>query len=150
MKIKFALMAVIVALLTLSMSGCGCWTDQQKMNTTGCIVLRDLVDCTSGAVTGALPYFASIVGGLISGGTDPNNIPWGDIETQAAGMGIKAGGCFLAELKDLVFHKPSATPAAMAKRKAVEDSLSAYKLKHFGRTNVKFKIKDKDGREAYL
>lgn len=144
-KICSLAMSVSLAGFLLALAGCACWTDAEKAKTPGCVVLHDIVDCTTGSVKDALPYFASIVGGLISGGVDPNNIPWGDIETQAEAMGIKDGGCFLAELKNLIFSKLAATPALMANRKALDDVLSSYKQKVFGSTSVKFKIKDKDG-----
>lgn len=143
-------MKTIALLFSLTFAGCSCWTNQAESNTPGCILEHDIVDCTTGAFKSSLPYFAKIVGGLISGGIDPNNIPWGDIETQAEEIGLKDGGCFLAELKNLLFNKPATSPALVANRKALADALDVYKQRHFGNTVVKFKIKDKDGREALL
>lgn len=143
-------MKTVALLLTLSLAGCACWTDEAKKNTTGCIIAHDIVDCTTATIKDSLPFFVSIVGGLISGGVDPNNIPWGDIETQAEGMGIKDGGCFLAELKNLIFGKPGASEHLLAKRKMLNDALDKYKQRHFGSVAVRFKIKDKDGREVLL
>lgn len=139
----------LLAALMLT-GGCACWTDQEKMNTPTCIAVHDLVDCTTSSVESYAPYFASIIGQLISGGVDPNNINWDDIGAQAAAMGIKDGGCFLAELKNLIFSKAAASPALMVSHKAVGDALITYKLKHFGTATVKFKIKTKDGKEAIL
>jgi hypothetical protein len=148
MKTMALLLGIAIASLTLT--SCSCWTDQAKANDPGCIIAHDVVDCTTGAVEGALPYFASIVMGLITGGTDPNNIPWDNIETQAESMGVKDGGCFLAELQNLIFGKPSASPTMLAARREVSSRLSAYKQKHFGNTTVKFKIKGPDGKEVLL
>jgi len=139
-----------IALASISLPGCACWTDQAKANDPGCIIAHDIVDCTTSTIKDALPFFAQIVLGLISGGTNPNNIPWDSIEAQAEGMGIKDGGCFLAELKNLLFGSPTATPELMASRKAMNDVLDSYKQKHFGSLTVKFKIKTKDGKEVML
>lgn len=137
-------------LAATALSSCACWTDQAKMNTPACIVAHDIVDCTTSAVESALPYFANIIFSLIGGGMDPNNIPWDGIVTQAEAMGIKDGGCFLAELKNLIFGHPAYSQAYAASRKAVDDALTAYKVKHFGSAAVKFKIKDKSGKEVTL
>lgn len=140
---KTICVALLTALLITTASGCGCFTDAQKKNTTGCIVLHDLIDCTTAAVKDSVPYFAQIIGGLISGGTPADQIPWDDIEKQAAAMGIKDGACLLAELKNLLFSAPTASPESMSKRKLLSDSLEKYKQKHFNNRNVKIKIIDR-------
>lgn len=147
---KFMALLLGIALMSIALPGCACWSDVSKKNDVGCIIAHDIVDCTTGAVESALPFFANIVMGLISGGTDPNNIPWNDIESQAETMGIKDGGCFLAQLQNLIFGKPSASPMMLAARREVSGRLSSYKQKHFGSVNVKFKIKTSDGREVLL
>ncbi len=134
----------------LFLGGCACWTNQQKMNTPACVVAHDVVDCTTNDVAGELPYFASIIGKLLSGGMNPNNIPWSDIVAQAEGMGIKDGGCLLAQLKSLLFGSPGGSQEFMATRKTLGDILEQYKMKHFGSTKVQFKIKDKDGKVVIL
>jgi len=142
--------SLIIGFLLVSLSGCACWTDKEKMNTPACIVAHDVVDCTLSAVEGSIPYFVNIIGSLINGGMDPNNIPWDDIATQAEAMGIKDGGCLLAELKQLVFSKMQASPAMASASKKLSDTLDAYKKKHFGNTSVKFKIKTNDGKVVIL
>ncbi len=149
---KIAALIVGIALAGVSLPGCACWTQDAQKNTTGCIVAHDVVDCTTSGIVSVLPYFASIVGRLISGGVSPKNIPWSDIVAQAEAMGIKDGGCFLAELKNLLFPtgEPTASPELMIMRQSLEDALVSYKMKHFGNNQVKFKIKDKSGREVLL
>lgn len=152
-KIVSLLLGLSLCGFLFSLSGCACWTDASKNNTPGCIVAHEIVDCSVGAVESAMPYFVNIIGGLINGGVDPSNIPWDNIVKQAEAMGIKDGGCFLAELKNQFFGPAAEEPMRMAMgssmagtklsalRQKTTDLLTDYKVKHLS-ANVRFRIKD--------
>lgn len=140
----------ILVVLTLFTASCACFNDEAKKNTPGCIVLHDLIDCTVGAVKEHIPYFAQIVGNLISGGMSTDQIPWDEIAKQAEAMGIKDGICFLSELKNLIFANTKMKSSVDYSRKmtAIGDALDAYKLKHFGTRAVRVRIIDRETGKA--
>jgi hypothetical protein len=126
----------------LALPGCACWTDASKRNEPACVVAHAIVDCTVEAGKAYGPALVPAIVGLITG--NPGGVDWGAIEKAAEAMGLKDGGCFLAELKQLLFNQSSSgNQAALAVARAVNDHLDSYRKKHFGDTNVKFKLIDK-------
>lgn len=136
-----------ISLLT-TMSGCACWTDATKKDTPACVAEHDVVDCTEGAVEAVLPALAQIVLGFITQGIA---VDWSAVTVDAENLGLKDGGCLLAEIQQLLDSAPpSASPALLANRKTFQPAFTAFKTKHFGSTLVKFKVKRKDGTVVIL
>jgi hypothetical protein len=125
----------------MTLPGCACWTDETKKNTPACVAEHDVVDCTEGAVEAVLPALAQIVLGFITQGIA---VDWSAVTADAESLGLKDGGCLLAEIQALL-NTPSATPAMVAVRRSASDTFGNYKTKHFGTRLVKFKVKLKDG-----
>jgi hypothetical protein len=138
---------IATALFVVMLSGCACWSSDAK-NSPGCIVAHDVVDCTVDAVKEYAPIFGTILAGIISSGVPADQIPWDTIVSQVEALGIKDGGCFLAELKNLLFGAKGASPAFLTVRKSVGDALNSYKMKKFNTLNVRFKIIDKASGKA--
>ena len=147
-KLCSLLMGIGLAGFLLALPGCGCWTDQAKANTPACVVAHAVVDCTVSAGKTYGPDFITVIGKLLQG-MPVGQIDWAAIETSAEALGLKDGGCFLAEMKNLVFTKATGPAAEESARQAV-GVLDTYKKRKFGDPNVKFKIKAADGREVLL
>lgn len=76
--------AAVLLPITFLLAGCQCWQPAHQ-NDVGCIVARQAIDCTKGAIAGVLPavlaIFGAMPGGQVSGDA---------IVEQLKGQGINA------------------------------------------------------------
>jgi len=129
-KLFFAALALVL------LPSCSCWLPE-KAQDKGCIVTRQLVDCTQGAVITSGPALAAIVKNLIASGV----MDWDAVIQAAAGMGFKDAGCFLAQLENdfLVTAQSSGEAVASSKAKTAENIFQTWKITHEV-TDVKFVV----------
>lgn len=142
-------MKTLILAAVILTGGCACWTDASKKNDIGCVVAHAVVDCSTSAVETDYAPFIQIVTKLIAG--NPGGIDWNQIKQAAEAMGLKDGGCFLAELQNQLFNNQMVSPQMATAYQALHDSLSAYKADRLKDPSIKFKITDKaSGKEVLL
>jgi len=140
--------AVVASLLIAFMllnTGCACWKPEGK-NDPKCIVLREVVDCTTGALKDLGPALGGVLAVLMSGNTE---IDWNVILDRLKGAGLTDAGCILAELQKDFMGKPAASPQYTAKMKVVQDVFTGWKVKN-KMSGVKFKVLNADKKEVLL
>lgn len=140
---------ILVLLLSLSFAGCACWTDASKKNDIGCVVAHAVVDCSTSTVETDYAPFIQIITKLLAG--NPGGIDWNQIKQAAEAMGLKDGGCFLAELQNALFSNQMVSPQMVAAYQAIQTALTAYKAEKLKDPSVKFRLVDKaTGKEVLL
>lgn len=122
-------------MLALFSSSCACWTQEHK-NDVGCVVVRQIIDCTTNQATATVvPIVLSMVETFISGSTA---VDWGMIEQKLEAFGIRDAGCILASLEDDFLNKAKASQMsaahaiglhAMRERYAVNKKLQGVRYK---------------------
>ena len=132
--------AVLLPFLFITLTGCACWQPEHK-NDPKCIVVRQIVDCTTDAIKDMGPVVAGLIGGLINGNT---NVDWDMVLSRLEGAGIKDAGCILANLENDFMTKPAASPEYAQRAKMVHDGFASWKAKH-GLADAKFKVKSNGG-----
>lgn len=128
------------------LSSCQCWQPAHQ-NDVGCVVLKQIIDCTQGAGAGLVPVVTGIIENQIQGQT---SVDWADVEARLEAAGIKDGGCILANLENDFIAKatgpqpmgsPLGVPEAVApKLKAVQDLFAQFKRRH-GLVGVRYHIR---------
>ena len=106
-KIPSALVAV--GLLSSLLAGGACWSPARK-NDPKCVVLRDVVDCSTAAVKAQSGRGLAIVTELINQGTFNTDA----LISALAGAGISSGECVLAAVAKNFLTTPRGVSAAQA------------------------------------
>lgn len=137
--------AAVLLLCALGMgsASCQCWQPQHK-NDVGCIVLHQIIDCTTGEIVQLGSPVASVIETYIAGQT---SVDWGALEGALEAAGIKDTGCILAQLEnDFVKKAPRLLKLAgpehfEAKASSFHSYFADWKMRH-GLTGVRFKLAD--------
>lgn len=133
-------------------TSCGCFKPETR-NDPKCAVINQIVDCTEQAVMQNIMQFKPLVQSLIAAATGQGGqIDWSKVELGLAGIGVKDGGCILADLeKDYLTPATglqALPPAAMAARASYHENYHSFRAKKW--PNVKFKVKKADGSSAVM
>lgn len=124
---------ILMPFLLFTLAGCACWTPEHR-NDKGCAILHQIIDCTTDVIKDLAPSVVGIITGAISGNASPD---WDALYTRLEAMGIKDGGCILAQLENDFITKPAASPDHMMKAKQVSSMLSKFK-DHYQLQDVKY------------
>lgn len=126
---------LLLPALALSFAACACTTPAQR-NDAVCVLERHTVDCTVAEVTAVAPQFLPVLGTLVGFLTgEDGTVDWDRLGTVAAGMGLRDGGCILAELlSDLENPSagPTAGPKAIRKVKTFRDGFEMLRRTKYG------------------
>ena len=115
--------ALLLPFLLIGMTSCACWTPEHR-NDKGCAVLHQIIDCTTDVIKDLAPSVVGIITNSINGNSSPD---WDGLLQRLEGMGIKDGGCILAQLENDFITKPGASPEHMLKAKQVSSMLEKFK-----------------------
>lgn len=140
------LLLALIAILLAPIAGCRCFKPEHR-NEPACAVLNQVVDCTESAVVTNIAQFKPLLQQVIALATGQGGqIDWSKVEQALTGMGIKDGGCIMADLeKD--FMTPASTPminqTLAATRASYHDNYKSYRAKRW--PNISFKVKKAGG-----
>lgn len=131
----------------LFMTGCVCFQPAHR-NDPQCAVLNQVVDCTEQAVIQNIAQFKPLVQQLIAEAKGENGaIDWTKVEKGLGGIGIKDGGCILADLeKDYMTPATGLTaepPEIVTMKKSYHENYNTYRQKKW--PGIKFKVVKPDG-----
>lgn len=142
-----AALVLVLAASLMSVSGCSCWTQQQKMNTPACVIARQVVSCTGNAVMSGMGQVAvDIIQAYIQTNPKPD---WHFLEQKLEGAGISDGGCIIAQIEADLGVKAMASPDLAPKYEGVHDLLLTWKIDHHI-VGVKFQVTRSDGKLVTL
>ena len=147
---KTILTVLLLTSLIIIVPGCKCLQPEHR-NDPICVVLHtlegDLIDCTKDAAISTIPQFEPIVIELIAKVTGSDGkIDWPAFEASLGSLGIKDGGCLLADIEKQ-YIDPSAVkalpPHMMLARQSYRENFATFRQKKW--PGVKFKVKRADG-----
>jgi len=127
---------IAVPLAGVLLASCACFGPEKK-DSLGCIIVRQIIDCTVDVVKDLAPSVAGIVGSYINGAGTPD---WDALLVRLEALGIRDAGCILAQLENDFITKPQSGPDAAMKAKGAMDAFAQWKAKHGISSDVKFKI----------
>lgn len=120
---------------SMYLMGCACWKPEGRA-IKACVVVRQVVDCTTAEIKDIGPVVSKILGGLISGGA---TVDWDMILARLEGAGLKDAGCIIANLQNDFVSKPAASPQYAERAKMIQVGFEQWKTKH-DMVSVKFKL----------
>lgn len=137
---KNTLVAAIAIVLVSLTASCACWKD--KAQTPACVVVHQMIDCTTGAVKDIIPGLLPFLNALISSG----NPDWDLLLAKLEKMGFKDAGCILAALEEdfTSNQKMSISPDIASKVSVFESKWTGYRQSKY--QGIKFKIMTADGK----
>ena len=146
-------MKAILVGLTVLLASCACFKPETR-NNPECAILNQIVDCTESAVMALAPQFLPIIKQLLAEATGAGGqIDWTRVEKALISIGIKDGGCILAELAKDFLTPPGPNPQAeppevMAMKKSFNENYTTFRQKKW--PGIKFKVKKADGTTMVL
>ncbi len=144
-------MCLFLALLSTWMAVPSCTPSQclqeANRNTIACVVEHDVVDCTKNTIVSAefLPLILTIVDTITEA---DGTVDWSKLEARLESLGIRDGGCILAELQNDLFSKKSVDLKSAKKAATYQDGFATFRQKKW--PGVKFKVRGADGKEVVL
>lgn len=144
----------VIILFLVAVPGCGCFQAEHR-NDPVCAILNQVVDCTESSVVANTNQFKPLVQALIAKATGQGGqIDWSQVELALGGIGVKDGGCILADVeKDYLTpantpQTPMLSPALLAAKASYHENFTVYRNKKW--PNVRFKVKKNDGSTVLL
>lgn len=133
--LAFAWILALVSVLT----GCACSSEAHR-NDTVCVIAHDIVDCTESGVIAVAPQFLPVVLALVNQLTGGDgSVDWASVEASLLSLGLRDGGCILAELESQFASKPQVTPRSAAQAKGYQAWFAGFRSRHFP-AGVKFRL----------
>lgn len=132
--LKFVITLGFGLLVLSQLSACACSSAADR-NSAACVIQSSIVDCTVDAVTSVVPQFLPVALELVSaltggGGT----LDWAALEKAFVGLGIRDGGCLLAEVQVALAgagSQESATPIKVRMAASYVQGFVAYRAQRW-------------------
>lgn len=123
----------------LFISGCQCFQAAHR-NDPGCAVVHQIVDCSEATVVALLPELKPLVLSIIQKYTNGDGtVDWVAVGKEVGVLGIKDGGCVLADIQNDYLTNKTAGPKA----KAYLDGIASYRAQHWPGVKFKFVVDGK-------
>lgn len=146
------LFAPLLILFALTLPSCTCFQPAHR-NDPGCAVLNQVVDCTEANVEALIPQFKPIVLELIAKATGADGtIDQAALDQSLIALGVKDGGCILADIENDYVNKPTGAtalpPRETKMRASYHQTFQDYRAKKW--PGIKFKVRKPDGTKVTL
>lgn len=134
-------MKKLALVLLLTLAGCGVCGQAAHRNDPQCVILHDVVDCTTDAVTSTIPQFIPIVMQLIAQATGADgSIDWPKVEASLLGLGVRDGLCILTAIgEQFASAAPTAGPTAVRRAQSYQAGLAALRAKKWPGVHAKIR-----------
>lgn len=143
---------LLLVIFSLAVPSCICFQPAHR-NDPQCAILNQVVDCTEDAVQALLPQFKPMVKQLIAEATgEGGKIDWTQVEKGLGSLGVKDGGCILADVEKDYLNTPSGLaaerPELAAMKASYKDNFETYRARKW--PGVKFRVIKADGSRMTL